>query len=144
MQSRCGRRLLAAGLALTALVALDGPTTAWTWTSTYGHVGAADRVLRHGCHHYRYHYVVKAPTHDWILETWLFDPRGRPRGSGDFTPGSDPRRGHAHFGICRSTVVPGRFTIRARLTWYTAGMLPLSPPVQHHRRFKPAHFRLHR
>jgi len=143
MHGSCGRRLLTA-FVLTALVGLSGPTSAWAWTTKYGHVGAAARALPPGCHHYRYHYVVKPPTSDWILETWLYDPRGKPRGSGDFAPGSDPKRGHAHFGICRSTVVPGRFTIKARLSWYTPGMLPMDPPVEHKRWFKPARFRLHR
>ena len=133
-----------AALALSAVVALEGSTPAWSWTTRYGHVGAPDRTLRPGCHHYRYHYVVRPPSGDWILETWLHDPRGKPRGSGDFAPGSDPRKGHAHFGICRSTVVPGRFTITARLRWYTPGMLPTDPPVEHQRWFEPAHFRLHR
>jgi hypothetical protein len=143
-----GRRLLAAlalwVLTLTALVSLDGSTSAWAWTTKYGHVGAADRTLGPGCHHYRYHYLVEPPTNDWFLETWLYDPRGRPRGSGDLAQGSDRKRGHGHFGICRSTVVPGRFTIKARLHWYTPGMLPTDPPVEHTRWFKPAHFRLHR
>jgi hypothetical protein len=143
MHSSRGRRVLTA-LVLSAVVAVPGSTSAGAWTSAYGHVGAADRTLRPGCHHYRYHYVVKPPTDDWIFETWLYDPRGKPRGSGDFAPGSDPRRGHSHFGICRSVVVPGRFTITSRLTWYTPGMLPIDPPVAHHRWFEPAHFRLHR
>lgn len=144
MRSAHVRRLLAA-LVLTVLVALGGSiSAAWGWTTAYGHVGAADRALRPGCHHYRYRYVVKPPSDDWILETSLYDPRGRPRGSGDLLAGSDPERGTAHFGICRSSVVPGRFTIRARLTWYTAGMLPTDPPVQHSVWFRPAHFRLHR
>jgi len=140
--ARC--RCLLTALALTTLVAVDGSVSAWAWTSRYGHVSAPDGVLRPGCHHYRYHYVVRPPTSDWILETWLDDPRGKPRGSGDLAPGSDPRRGTARFGICRPTVVPGRFTIRARLRWYTPGMLPTDPPVQHHRWFRPAHFRLRR
>jgi hypothetical protein len=141
MRSSVARAALVAGV-LALVGSVLGSASAWT--TRYGHVGAADRALRPGCHHYRYHYVVKAPTDDWLLETWLHDPRGKPRGSGDFVPGSDPRRGHAHFGICRSTVVPGRFTITARLTWYTSGMLPTDPPVEHRRRFEPAHFRLHR
>jgi len=131
-------------LVLTALLVLQAPAVAWGSTTRYGHVGAADRALLSGCHRYRYHYVVKPPTRDWILETWLHDPRRKPRGSGDFVPGSDPRRGHGHFGICRSTVVPGRFTLTARLTWYTPGMLPTDLPVEHQRWFEPAPFRLHR
>ena len=138
------RSVLLVLTATAALIALDGATTAWAWTTRYGHVGAPDRALQPGCHRYRYHYVVRAPGDDWLLETWLFDPRGRPRGSGDLAPGSDPRRGHGRFGVCRSTVVPGRFTIRARVTWYTPGMLPTDPTVEHQRWFKPAHFRLHR
>ena len=137
-------RCLLAAVSLTTLVALEAPATAWAWTTTFGHVGAADRTLRPGCHHYGYYYVVKSPSSDWFLETWLYDPRGKPRGSGDFAPGSDPARGHTSFGICRTTVVPGRFTIRARLTWYTPGLLPIDPPVEHRRWFEPAHFRLHR
>ncbi|HET8663897.1 MAG TPA: hypothetical protein VFM08_06235 [Nocardioides sp.] len=143
MRSSRSRRVLAAA-ALVGLVTLDGSSPAWAWTSRFGHVDAADRTLRPGCQHYRYHYVLKPASDDWLFETWLYDPRGKPRGSGDFAPGSDPARGHARFGICRSTVVPGRFTIKARLTWWTPGMLPLSPPVEHTRWFKPAHFRLHR
>jgi hypothetical protein len=143
MLRSAGARLLSA-LVLAGIVAGQATTPTWAWTTRYGHVGAADRTLRPGCHRYRYHYVVKPPTGDWILETWLYDPRGKPRGSGDFAPGSDPERGHSHFGICRSTVVPGRFTITARLSWYTPGMLPTDPPVHHKRWFQPAHFRLHR
>ena len=138
------RSVLLVLTATAALIALDGATTAWAWTTRYGHVGAPDRALQPGCHHYRYHYVVQAPGDDWLLETWLYDPRGKPRGSGAFAPGSDPRRGHGHFGVCRSTVVPGRFTIRARVAWYTPGMLPTDTRVEHKRWFQPAHFRLHR
>ena len=87
---------------------------------------------------------MKPPSDDWILETWLYDPRGKPRGSGDLAPGSDPERGHSHFGICRTTVVPGRYTIKARFSWTTPGLLPTDQPVDHHRGFQPAHFRLNR
>ena len=142
MDDSFGRRVLAVTALTVATVGAVGPATAGT--PRYGHVGAPDRVLRPGCHLYRYHYVVKPPTDDWLLETWLDDPRGKPRGSGDLAAGSDPLRGQSHFGICRSTVVPGRFTIRARLSWYTAGMLPTDPPVKHRRWFEPAHFRLRR
>jgi hypothetical protein len=40
--------------------------------------------------------------------------------------------------------VQGRFTITARLTWYTPGTLPTDPPDEHRRWFEPVHFRLHR
>jgi hypothetical protein len=142
MHGSGGRCVLAATILTAAMVGAAGPAT--SGTSRYGHITAPDRALLPGCHQYRYHYVVKPPSGDWLLETWLDDPRGKPRGSGDLAPGSDPKRGHARFGICRATVVPGRFTIRARLTWYTPGMLPTDPPVKHKRWFRPARFRLHR
>jgi hypothetical protein len=138
---RSGGRLLAVA-ALGALVALEAPASGST--TRFGHVGAPDQVLRPDCHRHHYHYVVKPRSDDWILETWLYDPRGRPRGSGDFAAGSDPERGASTFGVCRSTVVSGRFTIKARLRWYTPGPLPFSPAVEHTRWFEPAHFRLSR
>jgi hypothetical protein len=143
MQRTRGRRTLAA-IVLGAALALESASACWAWTTAYGHVSAADGTLRPGCHRYRYHYVVKPGSNDWMLETWLYDPRGRHRGAGDLADGSDPKVGHATFGMCRSTVVPGRFTITARLRWYTPGMLPTDPPIQHTRWFKPAHFRLSR
>ena len=143
MHYSTGRRSVAATL-LGATIALQVAETAQAWTAGFGHVSAADRRLRPGCHDYRYHYVARPRSNDWMLETWLRDPRHRPRGSGDFAAGSDPKRGYAHFGICRSTVVPGRFTIRARLTWWTPGALPTDPEMKHVRWFRPAHFRLHR
>jgi hypothetical protein len=143
MQMSPGRRLLA-GFVFAVLVALAAASTGWAWTTGFGHVTAPDRTLRAGCHDYRYHYVVKPRSDDWLLETWLYDPRGRPRGAGDFAAGSDPKDGHGSFGICRSTVVPGRFTITARLRWYTPPALPTDQPTQHTRWFKAAHFRLSR
>lgn len=142
MPGSSGRRALAATLLGCLLAsAAPGPSSAG---SGPGHVGAADRTLRPGCHHYRYHYAVDPGSADWLLETWLHDPRGRHRGSGDFLAGSDPERGHGTFGVCRATVVPGRFTITARLRWYTQGPLPTDQPVQHTRWLTPAHFRLSR
>ncbi len=143
MATSAHRRMTAIFLLVTWLV-LAGTPTAAAWSTAYGHVAARDGVLRAGCHPYRYHYVVKPGSSDWTLETWLSDPRGRPRGAGDLFAGSDPERGRASFGLCRATVVTGRFTITARLRWYTPGVLPTDPPTEHTRWFKPAHFRLSR
>jgi hypothetical protein len=143
MQTSPGRRLLAA-VALAISLAPAGGSAAWAWTTGYGHVGARDGTLRAGCHRYRYHYVVKPGSADWTLETWLSDPRGKPRGAGDLFAGSDPKEGHDSFGLCRASVVPGRFTITARLRWYTPGTLPTDPLTRHTVWFRPAHFRLSR
>ena len=141
---RSGRRRVPAVTALAAVASLFVPAPAHAASTRFGHVRAPDGVLRADCHRYRYHYVVKPRSADWFLETWLHDPRGKPRGSGDFADGSDPRRGRATFGVCRSTIVAGRFTITARLRWYTPGPLPIFPAQEHTRWFEPAHFRLSR
>jgi hypothetical protein len=143
MQTSPGRRLLAA-VVLAISLAPAGGSAAWAWTTGYGHVGARDGTLRAGCHRYRYHYVVKPGSADWTLETWLCDPHDKPRGAGDLFAGSDPKEGHDSFGLCRASVVPGRFTITARLRWYTPGTLPTDPPTRHTVWFRPAHFRLSR
>ena len=72
-----GRRTVAVLVVGTAL-ALEAATAARASSTGFGHVAAPDRTLRAGCHHYRYHYVAKPGSDDWILETWLHDPRGRP------------------------------------------------------------------
>jgi hypothetical protein len=135
--------MLAPMLALT-LAPTRASTPASADSSGYGHTGAADRRLRPGCHRYRYHYVLTPPTGDWMFETYLFDPRGKPRGTNDFAPGSDPAQGYGHFGICRSVVVPGRFTIRAQLTWFVPPSSPLGQPTEHTVWLDPSHFRLRR
>lgn len=131
-----GRRVALAATVTAALTVVPaGPGLANT--SKYGHTGSPDRVLRHGCHNYRYHYVVKAPTNDWTLETFLVDPRREKLSSGAFASESDPRRGHGHWRICHTTTRPGTFKIKAKLTWYNGY-------DGHKVWFKPSYFRLRR
>jgi hypothetical protein len=49
MRSSTGRRMMTAPV-LVAVLTLGGTTDASAWTTAYGHVGAADRTLRRGCH----------------------------------------------------------------------------------------------
>jgi hypothetical protein len=93
---------------------------------------------------YRYHYVVEPGTSDWTLETWLYDPRRRPKGSDDFQGGGDPVDGHGSFGLCQVGSRYGRYTIKARLRWYDDPVLPLQHSTQHTVWLKPARFHLHR
>ena len=86
----------------------------------YGHTRASDGVLRSGCRNYGYRYRIKVRTNDWTLETFLRDPRGETIASGAYTADADPKRGPAYFRLCRYTTQPGRFTIRAKLTFYNA------------------------
>ena len=123
-------------VAATLTVALVGVLPADASTSRYGHTGAADRELQDGCHSYRYHYVIKTPTNDWTLETFLVDPTGDTLASGTFIADSDPRRGPGWFRFCRYSTRPGTFTIRAKVHWYGA--------TEHKRWFEPSTFRLTR
>lgn len=120
---------------LSTTLVLTGPSAAYA--RDYGHTGAPDRVLRNGCHGYRYHFVVKPPTNDWVLETFLVDPRGEHIASGAFSSDSEDKRDHGRFHFCRYNTKPGRFTIRAKLTWYNGY-------DEHRVRLPRSHFRLHR
>jgi hypothetical protein len=99
-------------IALTTVLAGSASAGGTYWGST----GAPDRVLRTGCHDYRYHYLVRPHGHDWAAETFLDDPRGDTLTSGAFDPDADPRRGHGHFRICRASTRPGVFTIRMKVS----------------------------
>ncbi|MGZ8745067.1 MAG: hypothetical protein ACXWXO_19305 [Nocardioides sp.] len=123
--------------AILAGVLLITAAPASAWTTDFGHTGSRDRVLRDGCHNYRYKIVVKAPTDDWILETFLIDPRDERLASGAFTSESEPDKSHSRFRICRYTTQPGKFTIKAKLSWFDGS-------EEHRVRFKPSHFRLTR
>jgi hypothetical protein len=103
----------------------------------WGSTGAPDRVLRHGCHHYRYHYLVRPHGHDWAAETFLVDPRGDGLASGLFDPDSDPKRGHGNFIICKASTRPGIFTIRMKVSIFKG-----PDPTVHW--VKKSHFRLRR
>jgi hypothetical protein len=137
---RRGRRSSVAACLALLIGATGSPAAA----TSYGSIRAADGTLRHGCHAHHYRYAVEPPTGDWTLETWLHDPRGKKRGYGYFLVGGDPEKGRSSFTICSRNVVPGRFTITARLTWYDDPVLPLLPATEHVVRLATAHFRLSR
>ena len=102
-----------------------------------GHTAARNGVLRSGCHDYHYRYVVAVRSGDWTLETFLDDRTGDTIASGTYIEDSDPRRARKVFRFCRYVTHYGRFTIRAKITWYTdAG--------EHQRWFEPSHFHLRR
>ena len=102
-----------------------------------GSTAAADGVLRQGCHNHYYRYVVRVTTDDWTLETFLDDRTGDTIASGTYIADSDARRARKVFRFCRWSTRPGRFTIRAKLTWYTDS-------GEHRGWFEPSHFRLRR
>ena len=136
-------RILAAGV-LAGVATLVSALPAAAFETAYGHTASGNRTLHHGCHSYRYHYVVKPGSDDWLFETRLYDPDGEQLGTSDFAPGSDPADGYAYFHVCSQTTHPGRFTIRARLDWYVAPSTPLGQPEEHSVWFEPTHFKLTR
>lgn len=142
MRRTLGWSAAAAACALLASSALPAPTS--EAAASLGHVSAHDRVLRPGCHRYPYRYVVRPPTGDWQLTTWLYDARGRRRGYDYFLAGADPTRNRPDFVLCRPDAAPGRYTIKARLRWYDDPVLPTMPPTRHHQWLPPAHLRLRR
>jgi hypothetical protein len=103
----------------------------------YGRTHARDGVLRQGCRNHRYRYVLLVRTDDWALETFLDDRTGETIASGAFSADSDPKRGPGVFRFCRYGTTPGRFTIRAKLTYD-------NDSGEHRVWLRPSHFRLRR
>jgi len=104
-----------------------------------GRTWAASGRLRPGCPKYVYHYRINPPSKSWIVETFLRGPGGKRLASDVIVSGGDPERGTKRFTICASNTRPGRFTIRAKLTYDddTTGTSPAGW-------LRPSHFRLHR
>jgi len=112
------RRIAVAALTVGALVGggLAAPTQAWD--GDYGRLRATDKVLKDGCHAYRYYYRIKPRTPEWALETFLRDPSRDTIAHNALDNFTDPRRGHSRFRICRNVTRPGKFKIRGKLTRY--------------------------
>jgi hypothetical protein len=108
----------------------------------FGRVWAGDKVLREGCHYYRYQYVVRPRSNNWSMETFLREPSGQILTSGGFHFGEDPKRGSGRFRICNDTTRPGRFKISGKLTWKTRDLL--GHETKHVRWVKPGYFRMRR
>ncbi len=123
---------VAAGLALTLSL---GSAPATASTAKYGHTAAPDRVLKPSCHNYGYRFRVKTPTNDWMLETFLVDPRGETIASGVLGAPAQSKKDRSHFRFCRNTTRPGKFKIRAKISWWDGD-------EKHTAWFKPSYFRL--
>lgn len=125
------------------LTVLPTPSAS-AYTTAYGSTSSADHVLSGGCHRYRYHYRITPPTRDWTLETFLSDPAGKRLATNQLIAGTDPERGHHLFRVCRQTTRFGRFTIKAKLTYYTSSGFPTPTETAHKAWLKPSHFRMRR
>lgn len=102
---------------LSAVLLVIGQPVALAGDADFGRTWARDKVLKPGCHEYRYQYRVKPPEDDWALETFLLDPNKKQVGSGQKLFNTDPKRGSDTFRLCRRATVPGRFKIKGKLTY---------------------------
>ena len=109
------RAVLVAMVSCVLLGAGVGPAGAGD--PEFGRLWAKDKVLRAGCHDYRYQYKVKSPSEDWSLETFLIGPRGKQLAAGQLLFNSDPERGSSTFRVCRNTTRYGTFKIKGKLTY---------------------------
>ena len=81
-------------------------------------VWSPDGVLAKGCHGHRYRYALDVPAGDsWALDVALVNRRGRVVASGFELKGADPKQGKGRFMFCSDGVRPGRYKIKAELTW---------------------------
>ncbi len=116
---------LGAGILAGAVVVSAGPPVAAHTGSdshdaaAYARTWAADQPLRPGCRKVRYRYEVDPPTDQaWGLETFLIGPRGKRIASGALSNTADRKKGRDTFDVCRTSTRPGKFRIRAKLTYY--------------------------
>jgi hypothetical protein len=112
----------------------------------FGRLWAGDKILREGCHNYRYQYVVRPRTNDWLFETFLHAPSGRTIASNTMDSSANRKRGAHHFRFCNDVTRPGRFKITGKLTWKRCNGIPgpLLECTKHVRWVKPGYFRMHR
>jgi hypothetical protein len=103
---------------LSAVLLVLGQPSALAGDDDFGRTWARDKVLRPGCHEYRYQYKVKSPEAEWALETFLLDPDRKKVGSGQKLFNADPARGSDTFRLCRNATKPGTFKIRGKLTYH--------------------------
>lgn len=123
--------VLLAGLLATAttVVIHAAPSHAHRTDDAGGTTSAPSGTLRNGCHRYSYTYAVQVPTEDWTLEISIVDRRGHGVASFAFIGPADEKAQTPTYRLCRNSTVPGRFRIRARLSWYDDPSTPQLVPV---------------
>lgn len=80
-------------------------------------VWSSDGVLKKGRQQHAYRYQVETDEPYWSLELFVLDSRNHQVASAFQAVGADPMSGRANFRFWSQATRPGRFTIRARLTW---------------------------
>jgi hypothetical protein len=140
------RRIALIALAVGALLVGGLIAPSHAGEIRFGRTWAADKVLREGCHGYRYQYVIRPGTNDWSFETFLRNPSGRMIASNGFHFGVDPKRGAGSFRFCNDVTRIGRYKIAGKLTWRTCNDLPgpLNECKRHVHWVKPGFFQMRR
>jgi hypothetical protein len=80
-------------------------------------VWSPDGVFEQGRQEHGFRYRVQTDEPSWSIELFLVDPRGRQIGFSNHRAESDPASGRGTFRFWSQSTVPGKFTIRAKLTW---------------------------
>ena len=81
-------------------------------------IRSTDGVLSKGCPGHRYRYAVDVPAGDsWSLEVHLVNRKGRTVAFDYQVSGGDPKKGKGRFLFCSLDVKPGRYKVKAQLTW---------------------------
>jgi hypothetical protein len=107
--------VLVAGLALGGL---PSPTPAFAAPlPAEASVSSSDGVFKQGHQQHAYRYQVETAEEFWSLELFVYDPRGHKIASAYQTTGADPMSARATFSFWSEATRPGKFTIKARLTW---------------------------
>jgi len=76
-----------------------------------------DGTLGPGRQTHAYRYRVETDESFWSLELFLLDPKGRRIASAQQASGADPASGRDLFRFWSQGTRPGRFTIKAKLSW---------------------------
>lgn len=126
MRRLVAHALLVVGLAvvgLTAPAAADEPRSRGLLDPLVppmpaeANVWSRDGVLKQGRQKHVFRYRVETAEALWALELFLVDTQGRQVAFSHQRSGSDPASGRDTFRFWSQATVPGRFTIRAKLTW---------------------------
>ncbi len=104
------------GLLLSGFLVTAGPATAAS--DSLGITRAPDQVLHAGCHGYSYTYRITPPanTSTWSADLFLIGPKGGKVGSAYLLSPADPASGKRVWRLCRASIVPGKYTIKMRVT----------------------------
>jgi hypothetical protein len=104
------------GLLLSGFLVAAAPAS--VASDSLGTTTASNQVLHSGCHGYSYSYRITPPpnTSTWSADLFLIGPKGGKLGSAYLLSPADPASGKRAWRLCRAAIVPGKYTIRMRVT----------------------------